>query len=535
MPRLMPRSLKPSGPIARATLLPTTTVATTVITTVIAAVVAAVVAGLLGSPAAAQEAVQKAAQQAAPPAVPRAGSPPPTMRIFWQDRQAKSLRWADLRQQGDSLQWQTAEEVAGFPPLAEPDRQELVQMERIDELLLIGVRDDDGGQFNSGWVAIDTGLRHPGTTGHNPPAVIANLLDDRQGNPAHLYVYDDQFYLANDQLNGFTRFPPESLRALAAATATAPSAGKAASSAGEAAPTAGSAVTTHFHRGGGGHITLAAAAGRVAYSTWIAGGDSPQAGRVDVVDLSRTGEDAIAYSFQLPSGGLHGAIANQGRIFLAPRDGIYWLDADLQLSGSAESVQPHQLDLGKSRHSQRSYRTGAFVNHGRWVLFSTGLGDDWALGLIDAAAAEPEVVKLPIEVADRLSLVTPRSVVTAAGKHYAFVFQDRRGDGDEQERLTVVDLDPNGDGDLSDAAVAQTLDVGGSQVDGHYGHHAIAFDDAGQYAVFSNPADGELWLLSLADLTVVSKQPVGGMPTTVLAVGTAPTGIPGSGRGAAIR
>ncbi len=73
---------------------------------------------------------------------------------------------------------------------------------------------------------------------------------------------------------------------------------------------------------GGGHITLAAIENRVAYATWIdRQGDN--LGRVDVVPLQR--DSTAGYSFHLPSGGIHGATANSGKVFFAPADGICWV------------------------------------------------------------------------------------------------------------------------------------------------------------------------------------------------------------------
>lgn len=372
-------------------------------------------------------------------------------------------------------------------------------MERVEEVLLVGVRDDDAGKFQSGWVAVDLGVDemphgdHSDFDYRNPPGLLASCLDASQGNPAHLYVYDDQFFLANDSLSGFTRFLPGALRGPAAAR------------------------KGTFYRGGGAHITLAAVDQKVAYSTWIPGG-GPTKGQIDVVDLSRPGSESIAYSFHLPSGALHGATSNSGKVFFAPADGVDWVDADLQLEKTPETVQPRHLSLGKDSESDRPLRTGAFTCHRNWVIFTTGRQDSSALCLVDAAVAEPRVVQLPIPTVDGLSLVPPEVTVAANGKRYAFVFQNRK-QGEIQELLTVVDLDPNGDRDFSDAVIVKTLKVGNSKVDGHYGHHSISFDQDGRFGVLTNPGDGELWILSLDDLTVIEKHQVGGMPTKILVIG----------------
>lgn len=428
----------------------------------------------------------------------RSSKPEEMVRFVWQDREDKSLKWAELVQVGRTLTFQKGGQVEGFPEL-DKDRHELVQMERIDNFLVVGIRDNDRGRYKSGWVAIDLGvIEHPhgdhsDFTYGKPPRVIASVLDNEQGNPAHLYVYDKNFYVCNDSLNGFTRITPQALKG----------------------PASGRKGT--FHRGGGGHITMAAVGNRVAYSTWIAAADG-EGGPIDVSDLSKTGESSIVYSFRLPVGGLHGAIANSGRVFFAPSDGVYWLFADTNLKQSPDTVSAYHLSLGQDEEAGRPLRTGAFTNHRNYVLCTTGRGANSALCLIDASARRPSVQKLPIEVGDGLSLTTPQTVTTSAGKHYAFMFQNKK-EGDAEEKLTIVDLDPNRDRNFRDARVVKTLTVGGSRVEGHYGHHTIDFCQDGRHALLTNPGDGEIWLLSLARLEVLDKYKVDGMPTKITTIG----------------
>lgn len=137
---------------------------------------------------------------------------------------------------------------------------------------------------------------------------------------------------------------------------------------------------------------------------------------------------------------------------------------------------------------------------------------------MDAKAPSPQVVTVPIDVKDGLSLVTPRVVRTRSGKRYAFLFQDRK-EGDIQEKLTIVDLDPNGDRDFSDASVAATLPVGASKVEGHFGHHAISFDPDGRYGIVTNPGDGTIQVLSLNELQFEATLKVGGTPSAIVSTG----------------
>lgn len=426
-------------------------------------------------------------------------APPEQMaRVFWQDREDKTLMWGELMKIGSGLTFRNGGQVQGFPKL-DKERNELVQMERIGSVLLVGVRDDDDGKLLSGWVAVDVGVdemphgNHSDYNYRNPPKVIASVLDQSQGNPAHLYVYDREFFLANDSLNGYTRLSPAQITR------------------------GGHGSKGTFHRGGGGHITLAAIEQKVGYGTWIHGG-GPEMGRIDVSNLTKTNEESIAYSFHLPVGGLHGATANSGRIFFAPSDGVYWVDADRELKLTPDTVAANHLSLGKDEENDRPWRTGAFVNHRNWVLFTTGSAEHSTLCLIDAAASKPSIVRVPIDVADGLSLVTPEVVATASGKRYAFVFQNKK-EGEVQENVTVVDLDPNRDRNFADAAIAKSIHVGPSKVDGHYGHHSVSFDDDAVFGLMSNPGSGEIWIMSLTNTSVIGKYRVGGMPTKVTVVG----------------
>lgn len=450
-----------------------------------------VLAGLVVMQAAAEGAqAQRTGQKAAAP-VRR------ITRIFWQDRSSATLKWGDVYS-GEAWTLKPAE-VSGFPKL-DAARQNLVQMKQSEGLLLVGVRDDDSGKFQSGWVAVDTGVRAVSHGNHfdwkyqQAPAVKTSTLNAEQGNPAHLYLYDGAFVMANDSRNGFTWLSPGGL--LKGTTGTG---------------------VTRFYSGGGNHITLAAVGNTVCYATWIDGG-GPNKGRVDVVNLRSTGSEP-AYSFHLPSGVIHGATVNSGRVFFAPEDGVCWVNADpgVRLKTEAD-VRIEHLSLGKDEESGKALRTGAFNNHRNWVLFTTGPAEHSALCLIDAKAAKPEIIRVPLEVKDGFSLVSPEVVLAAGGKRYAFVFEDR-AEGDLPEELNVIDLDPNGDRVFSDAKLVKTFTVGASRVEGHHGHHSIAFDDNHRYAFIANPGDSTIQVLSLADLEIKGTIKTEGAPEAILAIG----------------
>ena len=422
---------------------------------------------------------------------------PRIARVLWQDRAKDTLMWGEVH--GGEKWIVSASPVKDFPKL-DVEKQDLGQMKKAEGHLLVGVRDNDDGKFQSGWVSVDTGVREEPHGNHShwnfvsSPTVKSSRLDAEQGNPAHLYVYNGHFYMANDKKNGFTHIDPKDLIA-------------------KPAKDCGT-----FFTGGGNHITMAAVDNTVCYSTWI-DGDGPNMGRVDVVNLKKTDGEKIAYSFRLPTGVIHGATANSGRVFFAPEDGVCWVDADTSLSKTADSVVVKRISLGKEEGAEKPNRTGAFVNQRNWVLFTTGgPAGKSSLCLLDAKAAEPTVIMLPIDVADGLTLTTPEVVLASGGKRYAFLFQDQQ-EGELQEQLTIVDLDPNGDRNLSDAKIAKTIPVGASKVDGHHGHHSVSFDSEGRLACFTNPGDGTIWVMSLKDLTIRAKSVVGGTPAAIVAIG----------------
>ncbi|UUO04716.1 hypothetical protein M4951_15115 [Blastopirellula sp. J2-11] len=417
-------------------------------------------------------------------------------RLFWQNEADATLRFADLVK-GD--EWTLKPQpIAGFPKI-DRDSQSLVQMEAIGNVLLVGVRDAEEGELESGWIALDAGAVEEEHGDHthwrfpDAPKVIAKRLDDQQGNPAHLYQYDGAFYLANDQKDGFTRILPEQLL-------------------GDDFEQAAT-----FFSGGGDHITLAAVDNQVAYSTWI-DRDGDNQGRIDVINLGDQQAGKENYSIQTPTGGLHGAIANSGRVFFAPADGICWVDADRNLSQNEKTAEVRYLSLGKDPETEQPLRTGAFANAGHWVAFASRSSEESFLGLIDAAATEPSLQKLPIETAEGLRLTTPRILETPSGLKMAFLFQDRH-DGDAEELLSVVNLDPDRNGDFSDAKLVKSMPVGRSKVVGHSGHHDICLLPGGRYACVTNPGDGAIWVLSLTKLEVLEKIKVDGAPGRIVTVG----------------
>ncbi len=406
-------------------------------------------------------------------------------RVFWQDAQTQTVHWGDLKR-GDTYSIDK-QDLAGHPEV-DPDRHMLVQMQAIDELILLGVRDDDDGNFSSGWVAIDSGAEKESHGDHfhwhmdKSPSVKLTKLDDKQGNPAHVYRYGNSWYLANDKKNGFTQVTPDAIRT--------------------------GATPDTFYSAGGGHITMAVSNGDIAYSTWI-DREGENKGRVDVVSLKSS--SPVSYSFFLPSGGIHGATYNSGKAFFAPSEGVCWVST----TNAATEPQVYHIDLGEDA-AGTAKRTGAFANAGKHVLFVTGRGADAELCSIDASSPKPVCIKLDLNIGDGNSALTPSVVRTRSGRMFALVFEEN-SDADD-EKLHVVDLDSNRDGDLSDAKVATSLSVGKSQIQGHSGHHEVT-DIGGRFLLVSNPGDGTITVISTSDWTVQSTLNVGGTPTRLICIG----------------
>ncbi len=420
-------------------------------------------------------------------------------RLFFQDHDTKQLRWADVIK-ADEIQLGEVNQVAGFPEL-DPDKQNLVQMDASGPAMLVGVRDDDGGEFQSGYVLVATGVVEEAHGDHShwnfdrTPSVRKVCLDENQGNPAHLYLYQDVFYLANDRKNGYTRIDPLRI-----------------------ADGDSDSAACGFHSGGGNHITLAVADNSTGYGTWIDGG-GPNAGRVDVTEIKPEGNQTIAYSFNLPSGAIHGATTVAGKIFFAPAEGVCWVNVDPNPSKQHPEVEVHKISLGADPETKKPLRTGAFTVHRDYVLFVNGKADFAALSLLNAAKEQPSLINVQIPMDSVNSPTVPRVVKTAAGRRLAFLFHNHKADVKGGEFLSVVDLDPNGDLDFSDAKLEKTIPVGASAVEGHYGHHDLTWDHAGRFAFWTNPGEGTISVMSLDDLAVNTTITVGGKPTKVVGIG----------------
>tara|TARA_A100001391_G_scaffold135268_2_gene94060 strand:+ start:210 stop:1550 length:1341 start_codon:yes stop_codon:yes gene_type:complete len=416
-------------------------------------------------------------------------------RVFWQDDSTAAVRYGDLKRLSDGWSIEP-ESIPGFPAL-DVTEQSLVQMHSDAGVILLGVRDQAAGEFGSGWIAIDSGAEEESHGDHShwrlnkSPSVLKSLIGTDQGNPAHVYKYGETFVLANDSKNGFTTTTTAQLRA---------------------AKTAEDAAK--FYAGGNSHITLAVVDDQVAYATWIAR-EGEDSGRVDVVKLGTPNE--TSYAIHCPTGVLHGATANSGRVFFAPADGVCWVDADLECDDDPESVDVHYLSLGTDEDDQ-PLRTGAFANLDNRVLFTAGKGEHAKLCWIDASSQSPSVESMAIELSAGESLTTPFAIKTRGGKSWVMMFREH-AEQPEDDMLLVVDVDANKDGDWSDSKIHSEVAVGRSQIEGHSGHHEAALLPTKRHLLVSNPGDGTITLISTVDFSVVATFSVGGTPARLEAIG----------------
>lgn len=423
-------------------------------------------------------------------------------RLFFQDYETKTLKWADVLD-GSPPALGQLKSVDGFPEL-DSQRQQLVQMELAGGLILVGVRENGDERKENGWILVHTGVEEESHGDHShwhyesSPRVLARQLDGKQGNPAHAYQYDGVFYLANDENSGYTRLDPAAI--------------------GEGDDETAIRAKAGFHQGGGHHITLAVAEADVGYSGWIDGG-GPNKGRVDVTSIKPEGNTKIAYSFSLPSGGIHGAAVCQDKVFFAPADGICWVPVDRTAKADPKDVPVNHISLGRDDAANKPLRTGAFATNGKHVVFVTGEGTNAALCLLDASQEKPEVTKVGLQMKPGNRPVPAEVVLARDGRRLAFVFHDHPQDVEAENRLSVIDLDPDANGDFTDARALKSLEVGPSRLEGHYGHHSIAFDADGRYACFTNPGAGTLVVLNLQTLEPAATFSVGGVPTAIVAWG----------------
>lgn len=445
-------------------------------------------------------------------------------RLFLQDLDSQSVRWSEVRRAANGkLAMGMPQPIAGWQTL-DSAKQKLGSIQETTNWIAVGVGDLEGGKSQSGWQLIWSGASGSNHGDHSHwhynavPQVIDKRLDDKQGNPSRVEAFDRAFYISNDQLNGYTKIDPARYNA-----ATTPQQ---------------FAAIPRFIPGGGNGTSLTVVGERVGYAAWI-DSDGDHKGRVDVTRIGPNKAE-IAYSFRLPSGGIHSVAALEGRIFFAAADGVYHVPVDATASLSADKVQPVPVSLGQDDGA--SLRPSAVATLGKFVVFTIGRDDHATLGLLNAADLKSPLIKLPLNVAAGQSASAPVVVKTRSDQRLALVFHEhpspseRRPDGPlagsgsikpisdttakpTAESLAIINLDPNGDKNFADAKIVKTITVGASKISGDFGHHGIDFDADRRFAFFTNPGDGTLSIFDLEKLEIAGSFKIGGTPSHVVAVG----------------
>ncbi len=416
-------------------------------------------------------------------------------RVFWQDAESQKLSYGDVvTTDAWSLRrgW-----VTGFPTV-DAESQRLGPMQQIEGKLLVGLDNRGNRSLPAGWVGIDSGVFQEPHGNHfhwkytNAPVVRQQKLDPGPGGPTGLFVYNQRFFVASEQ--GFTRVSPAQLSIDGTSTA------------------ATGAVRANAEK------RSLAAVNNVCYTTW-SDSEGENAGRVDVINMADRGSNAPAYSFKLPTGEIEATTANNGKVFFAHDGAISWLYADTSLSGNAGAIQPRPVTMAGNDPWDLSQPPQSLVNARNWVLFCHGSGERAVLGLINAAAQNPQAIAVPIQTEDGLTLSAPATVLSL-GKRYALVFQIKTDpSSDIQEQLTIIELDPNRDNNFVDARVKLNVPVRSGLVEDQIIPPDVGFDAYGRFAIFTSPGESRLNVMTMNDLKVRVRFNVGGAPSRIVAVG----------------
>lgn len=418
-------------------------------------------------------------------------------RVFFHDAATETIKWADLLA-GEKPTMGPVRTLAGFPQL-DPQRQSIVSLQAAGGMLLAGIRDTTGGTAPRGWVLVECGVYEEAHGDHahwiypTAPRIRAAAVDPASGNPRRIHVYDATFYLTYDDRGEFLRIDPASIGPRDDAAAIRRLAAR--------------------HVGGGRQGALAAVGKVVAFTAWedVAG---PHQGQIDVTALRPTGNDAVTFSFQLPQGELSALTAHYGKVFIVTPEALAWVTVPSRISSSLSSLPARQIPWDGPAEFRDEPR--GFATYGRYLAYVGSSQGKVTLNYLDAAAEQPRILRLPVSPdADRIAgdyeLFRNRK-----GQPLALVTHEDATTESAPGRLSVVELDPDRNGDWTDARVVQEISLGPAAAGEHRG---IAVEADNRRALFTNPGDGTLMVLSVEDRKVVTGFQVGGTPTRVLAVG----------------
>ena len=421
------------------------------------------------------------------------------MRLFWVDQSTQKLTWGDVV---TTDKWAlNTSTVDGFPEM-DSKANRLSPLVGRNGMVVAGISGTADDKKKGRWVAIDSGVYQEPHGNHfhwkytGRPTVTQTINEERQGRASRVSFVGEQLYLLGDK--GFSTDNLNNLRIRGAATGT-----------------------RKFFPATNWPVSQSTFVDNVVgYSAWD-DSDGEHAGQVDVIKLADSTKPA--YSFKLPSGDVSVTTFNSDKVFFAHKDTISWVTPDRSCSLGSDNVKVNQVNPANQDLKLES-PPATFVNERNWVTFTTGKGESSKLCMIDAASPTPTVIALPIKVNEGLQLSAPKTILSL-GKRYAFIFHQRSkpaGEGatdDIKEQLTIVELDPNRDMRFDDARIAKTIPVGKSLIKDDAGHHQVSFDAYGRFAVFTNPGDGTLSVMTMQDLQVRVNFKVDGVPTQIVAVG----------------
>jgi hypothetical protein len=443
-----------------------------------------------------------------------ANQPPQVLtRVFFLERQSQTVKWADLLA-GERPQMGVVKTIAGFPTL-DPAKQEIVGLEVAAGMLMVAVATRDAAA-QRGWVLVECGAYEEAHGDHShwiypmAPRVRAMALDTTQPTPTRLLQQAGAFLWTNDG-GGFTRFDPANIASNTTAAALRQRAA--------------------VHAGGQGG-SLAAIANVVAFAGHNAA-EGEQAGNIDITLVKAAGNDKPIASVKLGAAPIEQLATTYNRVFVRGGGQLEWFAVPSRIVADAaqypvkpvarDSNAPQAAAAPAGSTTTSSDSSGvtapatAMSTYGRYVAFAEGSGPDAAFQFIDASVAAPRARRVPLNaspnaIPGRLELVRNRR-----GQPLALLFLEAPAvDGKAADRLAILELDPNRDGDWADAKLAATVAVGPH---GENARHVLSVDADQRRAVYSNPGDGTLMIFSLDDRQTINGFKVGGEPTEVRAVG----------------
>ena len=415
-------------------------------------------------------------------------------RLFWVDQESQQLKWGDVV---TTDKWALKTGTVDAFPKTDPATSKIGPLFDLNGLVIAAMSGKQNDEKQNTWIAMDSGVFQQGHGNHfhwkytGRPSVTKTIAEKQQGENVRIAANGQQLYLLGEK--GFTAEFLGNLRIKNAVNSTK-----------RFFP-----VTTWPV----GQLEIVDNV--VGYAAWK-DKEGERAGQVDVIKMADLSKPA--YSFKLPSGDVTSTVVNSAKVFFAHEGAVSWVSPDRSASLGDERVKVNPV-VEPTNQPFKPESPSPLINERNWVVFTAGTGEKSKLCMIDAASVNPVAYSLPIKPNDGLRLSAPTTVLSL-GKRFAFIFQERiQANSDAKEQLTIVELDPNRDMRFDDARIAITIPIGPSAIKNGTGNHQVCFDDGGRFAVFTNPGDGTLSVMSMHDLKLRVTFKVGGMPSEIIAVG----------------